>query len=95
MSSESRTPSPVFFIALVLGLVVIVAIAFNFGVQTAAYVLAASLVVLAVMRVLLPPGMVPQVRTPYVDAATLVILAAVLAYFANWGDTAPIVALHQ
>ncbi|QJC22220.1 DUF3017 domain-containing protein [Arcanobacterium buesumense] len=89
--TEHRVPSVFFFILLVAWLVCVIILSFIWGVQPAMYTFAASLGGLALARLVLPVGMVPQVRSRWFDVVTLIVLALVLAYFANWGDTPAVV----
>lgn len=89
--SDHRVPSLWYFVLLCSWLVTIVVLAFIWGVQPALYTFAISLAVLGGLRLVLPAGMVPQVRSRGFDVFTLLTLALVLGYFANWGDTLAIV----
>ncbi|QRV01741.1 DUF3017 domain-containing protein [Arcanobacterium phocisimile] len=89
--TEHRVPSLVFFALLVGWIGVVIVLSFTWGVQPAMYTFAASLGVLALARLVLPAGMVPQVRSRWFDVVTLLGLALILSYFANWGDTLAVV----
>ncbi|WP_216382253.1 DUF3017 domain-containing protein [Arcanobacterium phocae] len=89
--TEHRVPSVFFFVLLALWIVVVMVLSYVWGAQPAMYTFAGSLAVLALARLVLPAGMIPQVRSRWFDVATLLTLALVLAYFANWGDTPAVV----
>lgn len=83
---ETRLPAKAYYVILALWIGVVVVLAFVAGVQAAGLVLAVSLIVLAALRLMLPEGLIPVVRSGLVDVGTLLLLAAILAYFSLWGD---------
>ncbi|USR78996.1 DUF3017 domain-containing protein [Arcanobacterium pinnipediorum] len=89
--TEHRVPSIFFFGILLAWIGVVILLSFTWGVQPAMYTFAGSLIGLALARLILPAGMVPQVRSRWFDVLTLLGLAMVLGYFANWGDTLAVV----
>lgn len=85
--AQYRFPPLFFYILMIAWIIAIIAIAYMWGVQLAGLVLASSLVFLAAARIAAPAGFTPQIRSKAIDAITLLVFAAIIAYLSQWGDT--------
>lgn len=85
MVAVKHLPSPWFYAALLVWLIAVVAVAFCVHPKAAAYMLSASLVVLAVLRATCSSRVVPHVRSRWFDVLCLLGLALALFYLAPWG----------
>lgn len=83
---ETRVPSPVLFVVMTVWIGTVAAIAVVADARWAAIALGLSMICLALARLVLPAGMVPQIRRRFWDAATLATLGIALLALANWGN---------
>ncbi|MDO5723249.1 MAG: DUF3017 domain-containing protein [Flaviflexus sp.] len=83
---ETRVPSPVLFVVMTLWICAVTVIAVLADARWAATALGGSMICLAVARLVLPAGVVPQIRRRFWDAATLAALGIALLALASWGN---------
>ncbi len=72
------------YVAAVVWLVCVTALAFLASAVIAVRVLAASMVVIGLARGGLPAGIIPTVRSLIFDVSVYMLLASVLAYLSSW-----------
>ncbi|WP_182354138.1 DUF3017 domain-containing protein [Flaviflexus huanghaiensis] len=83
---ENRVPAPELLGALFFWVVAIVVLGFIAGPVSAIRVLGITLVGLAAARLVLPTGVVPDVRGRAWDTATLTFMGLALLGLADWGN---------
>ena len=81
-------PSRWFYLALLVWLAAVVALAVFTDVRIGTYALVTGMVALAVLRIFGSERVVPHVRATWFDVASLLAAAAVLTYLAPWGLSA-------
>ncbi len=81
---NQRVPSDWIYVAAVLWLVCVTALAFLASAVVATRVLAGSLVIIGLARGALRPGIIPTVRSRVFDVSVYLLLASVLAYLSSW-----------
>lgn len=83
---ETRVPSPLLFVAMTVWICAVAAVAVLADARWAALALGASMIGLAGARLVLPAGVVPQIRRRFWDCLTLALLGLALIALANWGN---------
>lgn len=85
-----KFPPTIVYIAMLTWIGAVVAISYIADVKTAAYALAVSLLAIAGLRLTLPDGAIPRIRSRAHDAGTSVLLAVLLLALARWGNAPPV-----
>ncbi len=86
-SNEVRVPKKAAYWAIGLWIVVVCALALAVSAQAATWALSGFLALGGIAQLVLPRGVIPQVRSRLADAFTCLGLAALLAFFAPWAAT--------
>ena len=81
---NQRVPSDWIYVAAVLWLVCVTALAFMVSAVVAVRILAASMVIIGLARAALPAGSIPTVRSRIFDVSVYMLLASILAYLSSW-----------
>lgn len=84
---DVRVPKSVVYAALVLALVVVCAAAFLVSAKAATWLLASLFFICGVLHLVIPRGIIPQVRSAVFDALTCFLFGGLLAFFAPWAST--------
>lgn len=88
--TDTRAPSPLFYIAMVAAIALVTTVAILAGVSLAGKVLAVMMAFVACLRLVLPTGTIPHIRGRVSDVLTLAAFAAALWYLSSWGDLTPV-----
>ena len=88
---ELRVPKKIVYVAIALAVVVVCALALLVSPYVAVWTLIVVLLAYGLTQLLLPRGVVPQVRSRFFDAGCSFVLAAGLALLAHWANAAQIV----
>lgn len=83
-------PRPILYAALVAWIAVVCMLAVVEDVRLAVLALAAVMAGMALLRAVLPTGMLPTIRGRFWDTVTLLLFAFLLYQLAEWGN-APVV----
>ncbi|MBR6458885.1 MAG: hypothetical protein IKS49_01830 [Actinomycetaceae bacterium] len=89
--TKLRVPSRAVYVALVLCVVAVCLLALFVSPLIAVWTLSFLFIIYGFAQLLLPRGVLPQVRSRLFDALCCFLLAAGLALFAQWASTPQIV----
>lgn len=84
---EVRVPKKVVYVVIFVAVALVCLTALVVSAKAATWLLAAELVVCGIAHLILPRGVIPQVRSRVFDAASCFILAALIAFFSPWAST--------
>ena len=84
---DVRVPKSVVYAALVLALLIVCALAFLVSATAATWALASLFFICGILHLVIPRGIIPQVRSAIFDALTCFAFGALLALFAPWAST--------
>lgn len=88
---ELRVPKKIVYVAIVVAIAAVCALAMLVSPFVAVWVLTVILFAYGLAQLLLPRGILPQVRSRFFDAGCCFILATGLAVFAQWANAAQII----
>ncbi|MBR5951417.1 MAG: hypothetical protein IKZ87_08315 [Actinomycetaceae bacterium] len=88
---ELRIPSKGVYVGIVLGIVAVCLCAFVFSSLIAVWALSGMLLFYGFAQLVLPRGILPQVRSRIFDASICFLFAIGLAFFAQWANAAQLV----
>lgn len=81
---EKRVPAPALYGVMSVWIGIVVVLAFTAGPVLATRALAASMIGLALVRMCLPTGIVPDIRGRWWDSFTLAAFGIALASLSSW-----------
>lgn len=88
---ELRVPKKIVYVAIALAVVAVCVLALLVSPFVAVWALTFILLAYGLGQLLLPRGVLPQVRSRFFDAGCCFVLAAGLALFAQWANAAQII----